>query len=182
MPRPYPATLCAMFWELIAQLDCRPRQQVAAAIAWFGTPLSAQQFNSHQRSTVMAEGHAKVGEFIPLVLKFTKADGTEASLPDDPSITVSDPTLAELVEGANGLPYVHALAQGAVTVTVNQDGDPGPDESIITLVGTILINDPSDDATTGSLEFGPAETDPRAGGEPTTEPEPAPPVEEPPAA
>ena len=172
MPRPYPATLCAMFWELIDQLACRPKNTVATAVAWFGSPLSAQQFNSHQRSTIMSEGHALVGEFVPLVLKFLKADGTEASLPDDPSITLSDDTLGEIVVGANGLPYVHALAQGAVTVTVNQDGDPGPDESIITLVGTILINDPGDDATTGSLEFGPAETDPRAAGEPTVEPEP----------
>ena len=174
MPRPYPATLCSMFWELIDQLACRPRNTVATATAWFGTPLTAQQFHAHQRSTVMAEGHAQVGEFIPLVLKFFKADGSEASLPDDPDITVSDPALAELVEGANGLTYVHALAQGAVTVTVNQDGDPGPDESVITLVGTLLINDPSDDATTGGLEFGPAETDPRTGGDPDPVDEPEP--------
>lgn len=102
----------------------------------------------------MAEGHAKVGEFVPLVLKFTKHDGSEASLPDDPSITLDDDTLGEIVHNAAGLPHVKLLRQGIVKITVNQDGDPGPDESIITLSGSIFINDPADDAETGGLEFG----------------------------
>jgi hypothetical protein len=153
MAKPYPATLCAMFWELVSQLGCRPRNEVAHAVAWFGTPITEAQFNS-TRSTPMAEGHAKVGEFVPLVLKFTKADGSEASLPDDPSITLDDDSLGEIVHSAAGLPHVKLLKQGIVKVTVNQDGDPGPDESIITLSGSIFINDPTDDAETGGLEFG----------------------------
>jgi len=162
MAKPYPATLCALVSELASlvtsKLGCRSRNEVAHAVAWFGTPITEAQFNN-PRSTAMAEGHADVGQFIPLVLKFTKADGSEASLPDDPSITLDDDTLGEIVRNASGLPHVKLLKQGIVKVTVNQDGDPGPDESIITLSGSIFINDPAYDAEAGSLEFGAPVTD-----------------------
>jgi hypothetical protein len=162
MAKPYPATLCALIGELAslfdAKLGCRPRNKVTTAVAWFGTPITEAQFNN-PRSKAMAEGHADVGQFIPLVLKFTKADGSDAVLPDDPSITLDDDTLGEIVRNAAGVPHVKLLKQGIVKVTVNQDGDPGPDESIITLSGSIFVNDPSDDAEAGSLEFGAPVTD-----------------------
>jgi len=57
-------------------------------------------------------------------------------------------------DSGNGTMHVKLLRQGTVKITVNQDGDPGPDESIIILSGSIFINDPADDAEAGSLEFG----------------------------
>ncbi len=104
---------------------------------------------------IMAKGD--VGQYSLLTLTPLRSDRT-------PGVTdvvtlehysVDDPALAEIVEHEGNF-YAHLLAQGAVTVKVRPDVDPGPDQRFLEAFGQIVINDPTDDTTILELAIGDA--------------------------
>lgn len=152
-----PTTLCSMFWELIEAFDCRPRREVRTRVVWFGAAFTP----TGKEPAKMAEGKGKVGQLIPIIEKWYDAKGRAVDLPDEPVIQFSDDSIATLVIYNDAL-HIKLLKEGAVLVELTQDADPGPGVEVIKLAGTIVVDDPSNNAVTGSIEFGAAFDEPPA--------------------
>lgn len=106
----------------------------------------------------MARGN--VGQRVRYTITALKEDGTPGETGGDPTWTVDDSEVTEVVKLGEGDYAARLLAQGSSKITALQ---PKADGTSVELVGIVICNDPADDATIFAITEGAVEDDPGDG-------------------
>ena len=139
----------------LAEPSTAPRQVL---VIGFGRMLRPNQ-PSPKESQIMAIGN--LGDRAELIAHPKTADGSVGEIEGEPTFELGDPSVAEIrPDPVTGKPFAHLIGQGSTTVTVRVDADPTAGVRELVGVGLLVCNDPSDDAQSVELEFGPFEPAP----------------------
>jgi hypothetical protein len=106
-------------------------------------------------------GMANIGQRIKLVARGIQPDGVSDATFDGPPVWgYQTPGVFETVTDPAGTQWAHCIGAGATLTTLDIDADRTAGVRLVHAVGTLIGNDPSTEAQTAEIVFGPAEDTP----------------------